>query len=144
MGEIIVGVDGSEHAHRALGWALAEAALRGSVVRAVHSWRFPPATKGPDGLPHADIAGTAERVIDDAVAAALAEVPDASGVTIEREVAGELPAQALIRCSEGAELVVVGSRGLGGFKGLLLGSVADQVAHHARCPVVIVPPADRT
>jgi nucleotide-binding universal stress UspA family protein len=60
------------------------------------------------------------------------------GPTIERKLVQARPAEALLAEAEGADLVVVGSRGLGGFSGLLLGSVSQQVAHHARCPVVIV------
>jgi nucleotide-binding universal stress UspA family protein len=138
MGTIAVGVDGSEHARRALAWAVEEARLRSCDVLVVHSWDFPPAMKGADGLPHADLLAAAQKVIDEAIAAV-----DTSGVEIRSEVAPDLPAQALIRASQTADLAVVGSRGLGGFKGLLLGSVAHQVSAHAGCPVVIVPHEER-
>jgi nucleotide-binding universal stress UspA family protein len=70
---------------------------------------------------------------------ALAEVTVPSGVEIEQVVVYGSPAEAILQQSADADLVVVGSRGRGGFTGLLLGSVSQQVAHHARCPVVIVP-----
>jgi len=140
MGRIVVGVDGSEHSHRALAFAAEEAKLRGSTLHVIHSWTFPPATLEADGLPHADLKAAAELVLDEAIATLGAE----PGIEIQPEIANELAAQALIRASEGAELLVVGSRGRGGFKGLLLGSVSQQCAHHARCPIVIVPPADRS
>lgn len=135
MGTIVVGIDGSEDSIRALAWAIAEARVRKGKVKAIHSWSFPTPIVGDDGLPHADLAASADKVLDDAIAAA----GDAGGVEVEREIANDLPAKALIAASKGADLLVVGSRGLGGFKGLLLGSVAQQVAHHSQCPVVIVP-----
>lgn len=140
MGTIVVGVDGSEHSHRALSWALEEARFRRASVKIVHSWEFPPATKGPDGMPHADLQAAAQKICEDA----LADAGDPAGVEVTIEIAPDLPAKALVGASRGAELIVVGSRGRGGFRGLLLGSVANQVAHHAMCPVVIVPSADRS
>jgi nucleotide-binding universal stress UspA family protein len=135
MATIVVGTDGSDDAHRAVRWAAAEAKLRKAKLLVLHSWTFPPAVKGPDHLLHADFRAASEKILDEAVAA----IDDPNGLEIEREIAPEIPAQALLRASEDADLVVVGSRGAGGFRGLLLGSVAQQVAHHANCPVVIVP-----
>jgi nucleotide-binding universal stress UspA family protein len=135
MATIVVGTDGSEHSHRAVRWASEEARIRGAKLLVIHSWTFPAPTVGADHLPHADVEAAAAKVLDEAIGA----IADPSGIEIEREVAPEAPAQALIRASEGADLVVVASRGLGGFRGLLLGGVAQQVAHHAKCPVVIVP-----
>ena len=134
MGEIVVGIDGSDHARRALGWAVEEAKLRGATLRLVHSWKFPAPVPLPDGgVAPADLEGVANATLDDACAL----VDD--GVAVQREIANDHAAMALVRCSEGADLVVLGARGLGGFKGLLLGSVSAQVVHHAKCPVVIVP-----
>ena len=135
MPVIVVGTDGSDNSHRAVRWAAEEARLRGAKLLVIHSWTFPTATKGTDNLPHADLEAAAQKVLDEAIGA----ISDPSGIELERMVAPESPAQALIQASEGADLVVVGSRGLGGFRGLLLGGVAQQVAHHAKCPVVIVP-----
>ena len=135
MSRIVVGVDGSTNSHKALAWAAEEAKLRGATLLLVHSWRFLPVVPDPlAGIPHIDIEGNAKEVMDDAVATL-----DEASVRVETEIANESAAHALVRASEGADLVVVGSRGMGGFKGLLLGSVSQQVAHHAHCPVVIVP-----
>ena len=134
MGVIVVGVDGSDHARDALRWAIDEAKLRGASLHLVHSWKFPTPVPLPDGgLAPADLEGAANAILDEA------EALVGDGVPIRREVANDNAAHALVRCSEGADLVVVGARGLGGFTGLLLGSVSEQVVHHARCPVVVVP-----
>jgi nucleotide-binding universal stress UspA family protein len=71
------------------------------------------------------------------------EQVDSDDVTIERRVVTGSASDGLVRSAREGDLLVVGSRGLGGFKGLLLGSVSQQVVHHAPCPVVIVPPAER-
>jgi nucleotide-binding universal stress UspA family protein len=140
MGRIVVGIDGSEDALKALRWALDEAKVREASVHLVHSWTFPPMPPlGPDGIPHGDLLQAAEQVLDDAVA----KIGTGHGVEITREIANDPPAQALIRASKDAEMVVIGSRGVGGFTGLLLGSVSHQVASHAVCPVVIVPHDER-
>ena len=139
MGRIVVGIDGSENSHRSLAWAAEEASLHGSSLHVIHSWTFPAAMPGADGRPAADLKGAAEKVLEDAIAT-LGPEP---GVEIQREIANELAAHALIHASEGADMVVVGSRGRGGFGGLLLGSVSQQVAQHAHCPIVIIPHADR-
>ncbi len=137
MSKIVVGVDGSEHSHRALAWAAQEAKLRGSTLHLVHSWQFPLAM--PDaggGIAHIDFEGAAKEILEE-------ERSTIDGdVLVETEIANDSAGRALIRASEGADMVVVGARGRGGFKGLLLGSVSQQIAHHARCPIVIVP-ADR-
>lgn len=139
MGRIVVGTDGSENAQHAMSWAAEEAKLRGATLHVIHSWTFPPPMPGTSGLPEIDIKGAAEEVLAEAVASLGAD----PGIEIEKEIANELAAQALVHASEGADMVVVGSRGRGGFKGLLLGSVSQQVAHHARCPIVIVPHEER-
>ncbi len=134
---IVVGIDGSNHAHDALRWAVSEARLRGTSLTLVHSWEMPVIHgKPPYDIPSGTLAERSEHVIRDA----LASVPEHEGLEIHRQMAEYLPARALIDASQEGELVVVGSRGLGGFKGLLLGSVAQQVAHHSACPVVIVRP----
>lgn len=133
MGRIVVGIDGSEHAARALAWAAREAKLRKSTIVLVHSWEFPPPM--PDGqgwFAPADVQGIAERIVDDAKAT----LDD--DLVVETEISGETPGHALVHASRGADMLVVGARGRGGFAGLLLGSVSQQVAHHAHCPVVIV------
>lgn len=133
MSKIVVGIDGSEHSHRALAWAEQEAKLRGSTLYLVHSWQFPLPMAGLGGILPMDLEGASKEIIDEAKATLGDEV------VVDTEIANDSAGHALIRASEDAEMVVVGARGLGGFKGLLLGSVSQQVAHHARCPVVIVP-----
>lgn len=145
MGDIIVGVDGSEQAQEALEWALDEARLRGTDVKAVYAYLPMP----PDmyGFPGAMVAGQFDQVTEEYERQAgqvLREAVDkararADGVTLTPVTAsGEAPVQALIDRSRDAELLVVGTRGKGGFTGMLLGSVSQQVVQHAHCPVVVV------
>jgi len=92
----------------------------------------------------ADVIEDVRRAAEKLVESELAELGSAlSGVDVERTVVEGAAAPALIEAAEGADLLVVGSRGRGGFAGLLLGSVGQQCAHHAPCPLVIVPPAKR-
>jgi nucleotide-binding universal stress UspA family protein len=146
---IVVGVDGSPGSRAALVFALGEARLRGVPLVALHAWVLPLLeAPGPFLLefpapPATDFeqlrAGLAEAAAA-RLEAALAEVEqEAAGVEIERRVVEAQPASALVKASEQADLVVLGSRGHGGFTGLLLGSVGLQCTQHARCPVVIVP-----
>jgi nucleotide-binding universal stress UspA family protein len=141
MPGIVVGVDGSEHSQNVLDWAAREAALRQAplTVLAVHQVATNPWTGSPmvtpEDQPDRDkVAKAAEQ----AAAQAVAKLGDAkpSSVTV-RAVSG-LPAKELIAASGGADLVVVGSRGAGGFAGLLMGSVSGQVVNHAACPVVVI------
>jgi nucleotide-binding universal stress UspA family protein len=138
-----VGIDGSKESRRALHWALKEAALRGASLRVVHSFSIPPTVTGPGTAMapqvltetiDADRAAAATLLRDELSAADAAS----AGVTIESVVAEGPASAALLEAAKGADLIVVGSRGRGGFKGLLLGSVSNQTAHHAPCPVVIV------
>lgn len=141
MSRIVVGVDGSEDSHRALAWAAEEARHRGATLHIVYSWTFPDVAMriDPGGEPPAvDLAKEAAAVVEEALATV-----DVSGIEVKREVCNENAATGLIHASEGADMIVIGSRGLGGFRGLLLGSVGNQVAQHAHCPVVIVPHPDR-
>lgn len=142
MGLIVVGVDQSAGAHAALRFAVEEARLRQATLRAVHTWQF--GYIGAAGLegwvPAAggtleDFHSGAETALDQI----LSEVgTDVAGLTIERRVEQGPAASILIEESEGADLLIVGSRGHGGFAQLLLGSVSQQCAQHAFCPVVIV------
>lgn len=137
MSVIVVGVDGSPSSAQALHWALAEARLRGAAVRVVHAWEFP-YTEGEIArlageTIHEPLTRAAHELLDDA----LANV-DTDGVTDERSVTEGPPARALLAAAQDAELLVVGCRGHGGFTGLLLGSVSQQCAQHAGCPVVII------
>lgn len=143
MSTIAVGVDGSEGAEVALRFALEEAKLRGAAVRAVHAWRFVPTSRYVDvGFQGLDVdVGTLQRAAEASLEANVAAVAgDGSGVEIEQRVVEGPAAGVLVDESRDADLLVVGSRGHGGFTGLLLGSVSQQVAQHATCPVVIVRP----
>ena len=138
-GTIVVGVDGSHESKRALLWAIDEARLREARVVALRAWMYPALAAGglipatPDLVDR--LAGNEREELADAVAEA-----DTGGVEVEQVVVEGAAAQALVEAAAGADLLVVGSRGHGGFTGLLLGSVSQQCAHHAPCPVVIVPP----
>lgn len=143
MQTIVVGVDHSQGARDALRFALEEAKLRGATLRAVHVWelqlRIPGIEPGFDPL-GAEL-DEWRRSAEAALEATLAEVgADTADVEVERRVVEGAPGAVLVAESRDADLLVVGSRGHGGFAELLLGSVGQQVAHHADCPVVIVRP----
>ena len=132
---IVVGVDGSACGHEALTWAIAEAAARQQplVALAAWSWLDQPGKLDPD-YSEKDVTAMAQAAVD----RALGEVRGGSDLDIEIRPVNDLPARALIEASSEAGLLVVGSRGLGGFRGLLLGSVSNNAVHHAHCPVVVV------
>jgi nucleotide-binding universal stress UspA family protein len=141
MNVVVVGVDHSPGANAALVFADEEARLRGATLRAVHAWRYGYiGYSGPEGrVP--SIGADIDDLRTAAVAALEASVREAlpeSEVGIELLAIQGAPAAVLVEQSRDAELLVVGSRGHGGFVGLLLGSVGQQCAHHAECPVVIV------
>lgn len=141
IARIVVGVDGSEIAGCALGWAVEEARLHRATVEVVHAWAVPYGGGAAllavpfDSTP---VEAAARRTLDAAV-----DSVDTSGLTapVTRTVTIGSAAGAILQAAEGADLVVVGSRGLGGFKGLVLGSTSHQIAHHATCPVVVLRPA---
>jgi nucleotide-binding universal stress UspA family protein len=144
---IVVGFDGSDASKEALHWAVEEARLRGTKVLAVRAYENPvmPPVLDPYGaVPSVGpMPGIEPKVMRDSVteglARALAEAaPETGGIEIEPRVVEDHPGNALVDLSAGEELLVVGSRGHGGFTGMLLGSVSQSVVHHARCPVVIV------
>jgi nucleotide-binding universal stress UspA family protein len=142
MAGIVVGIDGSDDAHRALTWAMKEAAIRHVplTVLAVHAvaasaWTGNPIILGGDQEVLDRIRNAAQETI--AKTAAELGQPQPPSVTV-RAVHG-FPVNELIEASRDAELVVLGSRGAGGFAHLTLGSVSSQVVHHAHGPVVVVP-----
>jgi nucleotide-binding universal stress UspA family protein len=155
MATVVVGVDGSPGSAAALRLALEEARLRGARLRAVLVWTMPLALEAPEPFllevpsppgdegPDAALAALARRargVLDDAIAVALEG--GEPGVESEPVVVEGNPAKELLEASRDADLLVVGARGHGGFHGLRLGSVSEQVAHHSRCPVLLVPHPD--
>jgi nucleotide-binding universal stress UspA family protein len=137
---IVVGVDGSASSMAALRWAVHQAALTGGTVDAVVAWRMPATMTGFGFAPVAvadgsDMEQTAQRVLDQAVSRV---VDPEHGPVVRRLAVQGFPAPVLLGASAGADLLVLGSRGHGGFSGALLGSVGQHCVHHARCPVVIV------
>jgi nucleotide-binding universal stress UspA family protein len=144
MPGILVGVDGSDHSRRALGWAIREAAQRHAplTVMLVRPEEVRPATQIFWGVRDTaeksfdpDRARMALREFVDKVAGESGEkVPEITVSVVMGDVAEEL-----LKASRDADLLVVGSRGGGGFAKLLLGSVSSKVAHHAVGPVVVVP-----
>ena len=143
MPGILVGVDGSHHSHRALGWAMRQAVQQHDplTVLAVRPDPVRPATgiywgvhSYPEDGHNLDAVRKAVQEIVDEVAAEIGERPPEVTVNV---VTGD-PAEELIKASQGADMLVVGSRGNGGFATLLMGSVSSKVTHHADCPVVVI------
>ena len=136
---MVVGHDGSRFADRAVRTALTWADKADHPVTIMRSWSLTSAPRPEtmkDGYvpPLADFADAVRRDLESDVADLVAEHPN---VPVTYETPHKPPAQALVDASHGAALVVVGTRGRGGFKGLLLGSTTDQVVRHAACPVLI-------
>jgi nucleotide-binding universal stress UspA family protein len=140
MGRIVVGVDGSDASVAALTWAAEEARLRDAELHVVTS--FGPSgslTLAGDGIAWSPeifdrMQEHARDVQDRAIGALDEPLPK-----LEQEVAMGTPANALLQAAQHADLLVIGSRGMGGFKGLLLGSVSHKCVTHAPCPVVVIP-----
>jgi nucleotide-binding universal stress UspA family protein len=136
---IVVGVDGSPSSKAALAWAVRQAELAGASVEAVIAWRYPVMAGGvpyaPGPIYTTDYGEFAATVLNSAVR----ETVDPDGPVKVSVTAREgNAAQVLLADSDGADLLVVGSRGHGGFTEALLGSVSQACVHHARCPVVII------
>ena len=142
MENIVAGVDGSEASIAALRSAIDEASFRGVGVDAIHVWSLP-ALSGAEALgsiplPWEELESSAHTIVNETIAKV-----DAHGVAIKPIVVQGSTAHVLIEHTANAPMLVVGSRGTGGFVGLLVGSVAHQVLHHAPCPVLVVPAQDR-
>jgi nucleotide-binding universal stress UspA family protein len=141
--KIVVGVDGSESSLTALRWALGEARLRETEVELIHTWSLTPMVD-PMGfasyVPIEELGVAAKQIVDEV----MKKVEEFVGkVKVTTRIARGPAAATLLEAAKDAQLLVVGRRGHGGFMGLLLGSVAEQVAHHAPCPVVIVSHEER-
>jgi nucleotide-binding universal stress UspA family protein len=142
MPGIIVGIDGSAHSRRALDWAIHEAAIRHTpltvltVQQAMTSFWAGPMIYPEDQ----DLAEHARKIAQDETDDALRKLAEDTRPpeVIVLAVPG-IPAEAILSLARDADMIVLGSRGAGGFKKLLMGSVASQVAHHAHCPVMIIP-----
>jgi nucleotide-binding universal stress UspA family protein len=167
VGRIVVGVDASPGARTALTWAAAEARLRQAVLQVVHAYHsqelaapiYFPSQHALPGIPEGAAGEPSQRELteslrdragygeayrsraEELLAALLSELEEAvSGVDVQRTVvADRRPAAALVELSTDADLLVVGSRGRGGFTELLLGSVSHAAVLHSVCPVVVVP-----
>lgn len=131
---IVVGVDGSAASVEALRWATRQADLTGASVQAVISWDYPSTSGMEFGSMDIDWADNARAALDDALQVALGD--DARRVT--GTVARGHPVEVLVGAAQGADLLVVGSRGHVALPGRLLGSVSEHVAGRAPCPVVVV------
>ncbi|MEU9020374.1 universal stress protein [Actinomadura sp. NPDC048394] len=141
FGEVALGVDGSPASAGAVGFAFQEASVRGARLHAVLAWPHPISTGPGDMQPLVYdpemVAKGEERVLSECLSGWRAKFPD---VDVVPEVVHGRAAPALARASAHADLLVVGSRGRGGFTGLLLGSVGHAMLHRARCPVAVVAP----
>jgi len=137
---VVVGVDGSPASAVALSWAVRYASGLGATIRAVLAWHYPAAAgQAPVGVAPKSVTSEVEHSRDEILEKAISDAIGADpGVPIEREITYGHPAQVLIDESEAADLLVVGSRGHGGFKGLRLGSISMHCVTHAHCPVTVV------
>ena len=137
-GRIVVGVDGSPHGTAAVRWALTQAVATGSDLDAVACWEWPATAGGFAPVADLDLSGPTRATADASVAEALADTPGADGVTVRTTVSEGYAPRILMGIAADADLLVVGSRGHGELRGLVLGSVGLHCASHARCPVVVV------
>ncbi|HYP44088.1 MAG TPA: universal stress protein [Propionibacteriaceae bacterium] len=139
---IIVGVDGSESSRAALHWAYEEATHHGASLTVVMSWHSPSTlpmsppygtlpTEGYESQPRTDAINLLEKLTSELE-------PRNPAVDVRTSLEEGSPAKVLIERSKGADLLVVGSRGHGGFAGMLLGSVSQHLVGHAECPVTVV------
>jgi nucleotide-binding universal stress UspA family protein len=136
-GRMVVGVDGSSSSRAALRWAVEEARLRGYSLDVVLAWRDPVVAFDPTPqVPREDLEGAARATLLDLMAGeglTESDDPPANAVPVEGPAAASI-----IEAAIGAELLVVGARGLGAFTGMLLGSVSQHCVTHASCSVVVV------
>ncbi|MET3720343.1 MULTISPECIES: universal stress protein [unclassified Arthrobacter] len=141
---IVVGFDGSEHSQTALNWAIEEARQRNGRLRLITAWNKPPMAWYPAVLETAagEIAAeeSPEQIAGTLQAEALKSAADEGVAATGQLVPSDSPASAILDAARDADLIVVGSRGHGGFPGLHLGSVTTQVINHAPCPVLVVRP----
>jgi nucleotide-binding universal stress UspA family protein len=140
MAGIVVGVDGSGHSHKAMERAVAEAAAHGApltvlvIHQAVRDVYGSASHYGDDAALTEKAKEAAQAETDQVLAAAGSQPPSVTVTAVHG-----LPVDELVKASEGADMIVLGRRGMGGFVRLLMGSVSSQVAQHAQCPVLIVP-----
>jgi nucleotide-binding universal stress UspA family protein len=133
-GPIVVGVDGSPPGDRALAVAIEEARARGAKLRVIYAFATRPSpfvVRSHDYLPELEQEARGE------LKDILARAPSTEGIELDSTVVPGLPAEVLIDASKGANLLVIGSRGKGGFEGLILGSVSAKCTQHAHCSVLV-------
>ncbi|MCB1031043.1 MAG: universal stress protein [Acidimicrobiales bacterium] len=135
-GDILVGIDGSENSARALQWAIEEAKIRGSRVRAVLTWSYMGQADSALGV------GTTQPDAEEALADLVSATAGDDLSIIDQVTVNDLPVDGLLEQAKTASLVVVGSRGRGGLKGLLLGSTSRTIVERSPVPVVVVPLRD--
>ncbi|HJV98885.1 MAG TPA: universal stress protein [Arthrobacter sp.] len=139
---IVVGFDGSEYSQAALAWAMDEARQRNGQLRLVTAWNQPPMAWYPAVLETAagEIAAeeSPEQIARTLQGKALESAAEGGVTATGQLVETHSPASAIFDAAKDADLIVVGSRGHGGFPGLHLGSVSTQVVNHAQCPVLVV------
>lgn len=142
---VVVGDDGSAGAREAVRWAAAEARIRGCLLHIVRAWHVSTAPRPGSWQPgFASSLAEYEQAVAEALRHDVTRTLGAEPkVDLHLHVAHAQPAKVLVNASQTADLVVVGSRGQGGFRGLLLGSVSDQVVRHAFCPVVVIRTSQR-
>ena len=137
---MLLGVDGSPANDPAVGFAFDAASRRGCPLTAVHTWTHPVSTGPGDMLPlvydTAEVEEEEARVLEEALAGRRDKYPD---VQVRRRLVRAHTRPTLIEATSRAQLAVVGTRGRGGFTGLVLGSVSQALLHHADCPVAVVP-----
>jgi nucleotide-binding universal stress UspA family protein len=137
---VVVGVDGSSGSLHALSWAGREARLRGATLEVVVAWTYPIPVALFPVAPEFPEVSVVRREAEDLIERSIAKVADdVAGVDIERRVVEGTVSEVLLERAKDADLLVVGSRGLGGFAGLLLGSVSQQCVIHTTRPTVVVP-----
>lgn len=142
---IVVAVDGSPHSDAAVNWAADESVLRNAPVKLVHAvapMLEPIGRPGPMPEMHRWYHDNARTILADSEAMFRARLDDSRGIDIETALVESSVVPAMIKASEGAQLIVVGSRGLGHLGRLLLGSVSTSLIHHAHCPVAVIPHPD--
>jgi nucleotide-binding universal stress UspA family protein len=136
---IVVGVDGSPSSLSALRWAIRQARLTGGTVDAVIAWQIPAVMSGYGWAPIAVAGGDDyEEAAEKTLEAAISDTAGTDPPPISRVIVHGNAPEALLEASKGADLLVVGSRGHGGFADALLGSVGQHCVHHAHCPVLIM------
>jgi len=145
MSGIVVGIDGSGHSRRALEWALREAAIRRVPLTVITVHETYAGYRGGGVIYPGDHAAAerARRAGQLEVEKALEELGGSRPESVTVQARSGTPAHELLSAARDADMIVVGSRGAGGFAWLLMGSVSTQVSHHAHCPVVIIPQEDR-